>query len=65
MTRDLLVTWPLLWAATSACLCLGQNVCIVNWSMVSGNAILREIEIAFMSAMALRQRKSSSRSQPA
>ena len=55
LTSNLLVTWPLLWAASSARICIGSNICFANWGMVSGSAMAFIIEVAFIVWMGLAQ----------
>jgi membrane protease YdiL (CAAX protease family) len=62
LTSNLLVAWPLLWATSSAWLCIGDNICFYNWGMVSSTAIALLIELAFITFMALHQRRMVARS---
>ena len=62
LTRNLLVAWPLLWATSSAWLCIGANVCFYNWGMATFSGMVLLIEIAFIAFMALRQRRMAARS---
>ncbi len=59
LTRNLLVTWPLLWATTSAYLCYGSNVCFFNWGMVSGSAMVFVLEIVLIAIIALLGRRAA------
>ncbi|MGE5376877.1 MAG: CPBP family intramembrane glutamic endopeptidase [Bacteroidota bacterium] len=62
LTGSLLVTWPILWAATSAWVCLGGNSCLYNWSMVVTWGLMLLIEIAYIAFMASRQRRAQAKS---
>lgn len=62
LTGNLLVAWPLLWATSSAWLCIGANICFYDWGMVTFSGIVLLIEIAFIAFMALRQRRMVARS---
>jgi membrane protease YdiL (CAAX protease family) len=57
LTANLLVAWPLLWAATSAQICIGSNVCFANWGMVSGWAFAFVVEVVLIAAMGMLQRR--------
>ncbi|MGE5263022.1 MAG: CPBP family intramembrane glutamic endopeptidase [Acidobacteriota bacterium] len=56
-TLNLLVTWPLLWATTSASICIGSNVCFANWGMVSGWAMAFVVEVIVIAVMGMLQRR--------
>ncbi len=56
-TANLLVTWPLLWASTSAWSCIGSNICFANWGLVRGLAFAFVIEVVFIAALALFRRQ--------
>lgn len=53
LTSNLLVTWQLLWAASSARICIGSNICFANWGMVSGSSMAFIVEIVFIAWMGL------------
>lgn len=57
LTGNLLVCWPVLWAAASAWLCLGANVCFYNWGMASFSGIVLALEVVFMIVMVARQHR--------
>ncbi len=57
LTANLLVAWPLLWATTSAWLCIGSNICFANWGLVTGLAFVFVIEVVLIAALALLQRR--------
>lgn len=57
LTKNLLVAWPLLWAATSASICIGSNVCFANWGFVTGSAFVFVVEVVLIAALALMQRR--------
>ncbi len=63
-TANLLVTWPLLWATTSAYSCIGSNICFANWGMVTGLAFVFVIELVLILAVALRRQKKVIQVQP-
>jgi membrane protease YdiL (CAAX protease family) len=60
LTANLLVTWPLLWAASSASICIGSNICFANWGFVTGLAIVFVVEVVLVAALALIRRRSAS-----
>jgi hypothetical protein len=53
LTSYLLVTWPLMWAARNARICIGSNICFANWGMVSGSSMAFIVEIVFIVWMGL------------
>ncbi|MGE5141610.1 MAG: type II CAAX prenyl endopeptidase Rce1 family protein [Rudaea sp.] len=53
LTRNLLVTWPVLWATTSAYICYASNVCFFNWGMVTGSSMVFVLEIVLIGIIAL------------
>lgn len=57
LVNNLLVTWPLLWAATSARICIGGGVCFANWGMVSGLAMALVVELALIAIIVIAQRR--------
>lgn len=64
LTTNLLVAWPLLWATSSAGICIGSNICFYNWGMVSGSAFVFAIQIVLIMALGLLRRQSTPKIQP-
>jgi len=62
LTSNLLVTWPLLWAVSTAKICIGAEICFANWSFAMTYVVLMLIEVAFIAVMAFRQRRIVARS---
>ncbi len=56
-TNNLLVAWPLLWATTSAWVCIGSNTCFYSWGMVSGSAFVFVVELILIAALGLVARR--------
>lgn len=57
LTTNLLVAWPLLWATTSATICIESNICFANWGLVTGSAFVFVIEVVLIAAFAFLQRR--------
>jgi membrane protease YdiL (CAAX protease family) len=61
LVTSLFVLWPLLWAASSARICIGDGFCLFDWGSATFMAILFLVEIAFVAFAAYRQRLTASR----
>ena len=61
LVTSLLVVWPLLWAASSARICIGDNFCFFDWSSATFMTFLFLVEITFVAAVAYRQRLTARR----
>jgi len=56
LVKNLLAVWPLLWAASSARICIASRFCFFNWSSGMFMLLLLVVEIAFIGVMAHRVR---------
>jgi membrane protease YdiL (CAAX protease family) len=56
LVTSLLAVWPLLWAASSARICMGDGFCFFDWGSATFMAILFLVEIAFVAFAVYRQR---------
>lgn len=57
LVSNLLVVWPLLWAASSARICIGSGFCFFNWASASFMVIIFVVEVAFIVFTAYRRRQ--------
>jgi membrane protease YdiL (CAAX protease family) len=57
LTTSLLVAWPLLWAVTSASMCISSNMCFFNWGMVSGSVFVFGVEVVLIAIMGILQQR--------
>jgi membrane protease YdiL (CAAX protease family) len=56
LVKNLLAVWPLLWAASSARICIANRFCFFNWSSAMFMLLLLIVEIGFIGFIAYRVR---------
>ena len=61
MAVNLIVVWPLLWAASGARACIERGTCVFSWNSVVFTLILLVIEVTYIALMARRQSRALDR----